>query len=264
MIMIHFTGNDLNMSIENRDKFMLTGNVTSHIQVYGNRTIDMVTDAYHKKNELVYDTETQPLNSIVGTISGELSSREVIDLSNDDHQMMSEINPKTLLCGSCRISELDSHFENDRIIIDGALPISILAMDENGTAFTIDKKVPLRGSLSMSLPASTSHPKLHIDAALKNFWFSKINNRQIEVNVTLAVTVWAFHEEEFCTLENLGFAEEVQSARRGSLAIYVAGDGETLWDVAKKYRTDAASLAAANGLGEDEVLAGGSKLFISR
>ena len=99
---------------------------------------------------------------------------------------------------------------------------------------------------------------------MRNFWFNKINNRQIEVNITLALTVWAFHEEEFYTLENLCFAEDVQSARRGSMAIYVAGDGETLWDIAKKYRIDVTSLAAANGLGEEEVLAGGSKLFISK
>lgn len=263
MIMVHFTGNDLKMSIENRDKFMLTGNVTSHIQVYGNRTIDVATDAYHKKSELVFDTEIQLLNSIVGTVSGELSSREVIDLSNSELQNLGEINPQNLLCGSCSITTLDTHLENDRIIIEGTLPISLLAMDENGTVFTIDKKVPLRGSLSISL-ATSSQIQLHVDSSVRNFWFNKINNRQIEVNITLALTVWAFHEEEFCTLENLCFAEDVQSTRRGSMAIYVASNGETLWDIAKKYRTDVPTLADSNGLSEDEILAEGSKLFICR
>ena len=272
MIMIHFCSEDLNMTIENRDKFLLSGNVLSHIQVYGNRQIDMVTDAYHKKNDLVYDVDTQPVNSVIGAVNGDISSREVINLSEGDRY------PETLLCGSCEIAGLDAHFENDnsvdnnRIIIEGTLPVNILAVDESGDVFTINSQIPVRGALSMSLTNKTSSynesvlasPKLHMDSSIRNFWFTQINNRQIEVNITLAVTVWALHEGEFCTLENLRFAEESESARLASMAIYVVNYGDTLWDIAKRYKSDVDILAETNGLARDEAPAEGTKLFISR
>ncbi len=263
MIMIHFSSGDLKMTIENRDKFLLSGNISSHIQVYGNRRIDMVTDAYHKKNDLIFDVEAQPINSVIGTVDGEISSREVINLSEENQ------HPETLLCGNCGISGLDAHFENDgmvdnnRLIIEGTLPVSILAVDNSGNAFTIDSQIPIRGTLNMPL-ANNSGIKLHMDSAIRNFWFNQINNRQIEVNITLAVNVWALQEEEFCTLENLRFVEDPESVRPASMAIYVVGHGDTLWDIAKSYKTDADILAETNGLEKDEVPAEGSKLFISR
>lgn len=263
MITIHFYSEDLKMTIENRDKFLLSGDVSSHIQVYGNRRIDMVTDAYHKGNDLVYDVEIQPVNSVIDTVTGEISSREVVNLSEGD------LYPETLLCGSCGTSGLDAHFENDgtpdnsRIAIEGTLPVSILAADESGEAFTINSQIPIRGTLSMPL-AKNSGLKLHTDTSIKNFWFNQINTRQVEVNITLAVNVWALHEEEFCTLENLHFAEDSNSAQITSMAIYVVGHNETLWDIAKRYKTDVDTLAEANGLEIDREPVEDSKLFISR
>lgn len=264
MIMISFSGSDLKMTIENRDKFLLSGNVTSMIQIYGNRYLEMVSDAYHKKGDLVFDMSVERLNSVVSTVSGELSSREVISLSDSDQQ------PEALLCGSCEVFNLETHYEKDRVIIEGTLPVSILATDSEGNTFTVNRQMPIRGSLNLTSDSyiSASEPlpplTLSVDSAIRNFWFSQINSRQIELNVTLNVTVWAFREEEFCTLENPGFAEDSEQQRLASMAIYVVSHGDSLWDIAKRYKTDVSTLAETNGLDEDSLPAVGSKIFISR
>lgn len=255
MISINFSNCDLKMTIENRDKFLLSGNVTSQVQVYGNLTLDMVTDAYHKRGDLVFNMDSERLNSVVGTVSGELSSHEVIILTESERQ------PDTLLCGSCDASELETHFEKDQIMIEGTLPVSILATDSTGNVFTINRQMPIRGSLNMpALPQST----LHSHCSIRNFWFNQINSHQIEVNATLNVTIWAFRNEEFYTLENPGFAEDSETQRPSPMALYVVRQGDSLWDIAKRYKTDVSTLAETNELEENSIPAAGTKIFISR
>lgn len=268
LIRLTFSGGDLKLTIENKDKFMLQGNVTTLIQSYRNKEIDVVKDAYHKKKELCFDIISHPVNLIRETVSGEISAREVVDLSDGDKR------PADLLCGSCRVSSIEGRPEKGRIVIEGDIPVKILALDDEKAPMVIDHKVPIRGAIAMSASEATApsgrvsldESKLSfcIDAAVKEFWFNEINSRQIEINTALTITVWVSGEEDLCTIDGLCFAEEGYLPKRASMAIYVVGSGDTLWDVAKRYKTDAASIAALNDLDPAKPLPEGAKLFLAK
>lgn len=283
--LIHLTfNNDLKITIESSDKFLLQGRVTTLIQAYSNKDLNMVCDAYHKQKELDFDIETQAINSIAETVHGEISAREVATLSDSDKK------PETLLCGSCHIARIDGRAEKDRIVIDGSLPVKILALDDEDMPAIIEHTIPVRGALSIKTdiaPAGSicksstfttssndfalagsgdvgSSASICIDAAIKEFWFSEINSRQIEINISLSITVWLENTGSFCTIENLRFAETENSPKRISLAIYVVGSGDTLWTVAKRYKTDVELLAAINEIDPAAPLPVGAKLLIAK
>ena len=46
------------------------------------------------------------------------------------------------------------------------------------------------------------------------------------------------------------------------MAIYVVGCDDTLWDIAKRYKSDSEVLAQLNQLDADKPLSEGTKLFI--
>ena len=156
------------------------------------------------------------------------------------------------------------------------MPVKILALDEEDVPFVIDHTIPVRGSLDIPSSAMNSSGNLanaggndkgiriYIDASVKEFWFSEINSRQLEINTVLSMKVWLFSEENFCTIEDLCFAEEESTPSRRSMALYVVGDGDTLWDVAKRYKADMDSLAVLNDLDPAKPLPSGVKLFIAK
>jgi len=270
LITLTFGCKDISLTIDGDDRFLLQGNVTTLIRSYCNKDLDTVTDAYHKKNDLHFRLESKEISCVRDIVSGEISAREVISPGDP------ESKPASLLCGSCGISSIEGHISNDRIIIEGSMPVKILALDEDDTPFVIDHTVPVRGSLdipSAAMYGSANYTnadgnygdfRIYIDASVKEFWFSEINSRQLEINTVLSMKVWLFSEENFCTIEDLCFAEEESAPSRKSMALYVVGDGDSLWDVAKRYKADMDSLAVLNDLDPAKPLPSGAKLFIAK
>lgn len=253
---ITFRGNNLKIKIESHNKFLLHGQVTTLIQGYKNQEIPIARDAYHKNSEIKFDINTQALSAIIDTVIGEISAREVIAPGETDKK------PETLLCGSCHIASIEGHLERDRIIIEGTMPVKILALDEENTPFLIENSIPLRGSLEM--PSAAEDVTLCISSELKEFWFDEINSRQMEINASISLNIWALGKEIFKSLENLCFVETKEPARRISMALYVVGAGDTLWDVAKKYKSDMNMLAELNQIDPQKPLSEGMKLLVAK
>jgi len=247
---------DLKMTIADQDHLLLEGNITTQIQGFRNCEFSAATDAYHKIRDIHFDIASQPVTSLISVVSGEISAREVISMDDDKPK------PETLLCGHGSISDIKGLPEKGRIVIDSTLPVKLLALDENRRPFIIETSVPLRGTLE--LPDAEKGMTVCTFAYIKDFWFDKINSRQLEVNVSVTVNIWLCSSESFSTLENLSFAEGTAPARRVPMAVYVVSRGDTLWDVAKRYRCDTETLAHFNQLDPEKPLPAGMKLFVMK
>ena len=256
MISADFTGSELKMNISGSDEFQLQGQVKTIICGYSDTELPMVCDAYHKSRDIGFDLASQPVTAVTGTVCGEISAREVINI--DD----SFSRPEQLVCGSCSISEISGRLENGRIVIEGSVPVTILALDENNVPFAVQSAVPLRGSLEM--PASGDDSTIEVNAQVKEFWYDEINSRQLEVNISTAISVWICRTATFSSVSDICFRESDEPAATAPIAVYVTGSRDTLWDIAKRYKCDADAIASRNHLDPSKPLAEGTKLLIMR
>ncbi len=259
LIEISFAGDDLKASVETRSQIMITGTVTSSVHGYRTRSIPVVSDAYHKKNDIRFDMCSRPLSCISGTVSGELSSREVVNIDEEKGR------PEKLLCATGTITELCGTAGQGRIVLEGSIPVKILALDSDDKPFVIESTVPLRGTLDMpALENSPDTTEITISASIKDLWFDSINSRQLEINISVSIEIWAIQHCVFHSIENLCISESASSVRTPSIALYVTGPEDTLWDIAKRYRTDTESIAAVNDLDAGQPLNAGTRLLIVR
>ena len=256
MISADFTGSELKMNISGSDEFQLQGQVKTIICGYSDTELPMVCDAYHKSRDIGFDLASQPVTAVTGTVCGEISAREVINI--DD----SFSRPKQIVCGSCSISEISGRLENGRIVIEGSVPVTILALDENNVPFAVQSAVPLRGSLEM--PASGDDSTIEVNAQVKEFWYDEINSRQLEVNISTAISVWICRTATFSSVSDICFRESDEPAATAPIAVYVTGSRDTLWDIAKRYKCDADAIASRNHLDPSKPLVEGTKLLIMR
>ena len=226
---------------------------------YRTRSIPVISDAYHKKNDIRFDMCSRPLSCIAGTVSGELSSREVVNIDEEKGR------PEKLLCATGTITELCGTAGQGRIVLEGSIPVKILALDSDGNPFVIESTVPLRGTLDMPTPESSpDKTEIAISASIKDLWFDSINSRQLEINISISIEIWAIRHCVFHTIENLCISESASSVRTPSIALYVTGPDDTLWDIAKRYRTDTESIAAVNDLDAGQPLSAGTRLLVVR
>ena len=257
LIKVDFSGDGLKLTIENQDTFQLEGQVRIRIHGYGTKQIPVASDAYHKEKSIHFDRKVEALSCLTDVLSGEISAREVVNLTQQDQ------HPEKLICGSILPGNISVHPEHGRIVIEGSVPVRILSLDENGRAFVIKSEVPLRGALNTSAsPEALQEADLFTCSAIKDFWVDTINSRQIEINVNATIEVWISETCEFTSLEH--FTARGEDPQQPAMAIYITSAGDSLWDVAKHYQCDADALVQLNQIDGDAPLAEGAKLLIVR
>lgn len=257
LIKVDFSGDGLKLAIENQDTFQLEGQVRIRIHGYGTKQIPVASDAYHKEKSIHFDRKVEALSCLTDVLSGEISAREVVNLTQQDQ------HPEKLICGSILPSNISVHPEHGRIVIEGSVPVRILSLDENGRAFVIKSEVPLRGALNTSAsPEALQEADLFTCSAIKDFWIDTINSRQIEINVNAIIEVWISETREFTTLEH--FTTRGEDLQQPAMAIYITSAGDSLWNVAKHYQCDADALVQLNQIDGDAPLTEGTKLLIVR
>lgn len=257
LIKVDFSGDGLKLAIENQDTFQLEGQVRIQIHGYGTKQIPVASDAYHKEKSIHFDRKVEDLSCLTDVLSGEISAREVVNLTQQGQ------HPEKLICGSILPSNISVHPEHGRIVIEGTVPVRILSLDENGRAFVIKSEVPLRGALNTSAsPEALQEADLFTCSAIKDFWIDTINSRQIEINVNAIIEVWISETREFTTLEH--FTARGEDPQQPAMAIYITSAGDSLWNVAKHYQCDADALVQLNQIDGDAPLTEGAKLLIVR
>ena len=257
LIKVDFSSDSLKLTIENQDTFQLEGQIRIQVHGYSNTQIPVASDAYHKEKAIHFERENTTLSCLSDVLSGEISAREVVNLTEQDQ------HPGKLICGSILPCEISAHPEHDRIIIEGSVPVRILALDENERAFVIESEVPLRGALDTSAPTS-SLQTAHVFAcsAIKDFWIDAINSRQIEINVSATIEVWISGSCEFTSLEH--FISKAENPQQPAMAIYITSAGDNLWNIAKQYQCDEDTLIQINHLDPADPLKERTKLLIVR
>lgn len=257
LIKVDFSGDGLKLTIENQDTFQLEGQVRIRIHGYGTKQIPVASDAYHKEKSIHFDQKVEALSCLTDVLSGEISAREVVNLTQQDQ------HPEKLICGSILPGNISVHPEHGRIVIEGSVPVRILSLDENGRAFVIKSEVPLRGALDTSAsPETLQEADLFTCSAIKDFWIDTINSSQIEINVNATIEVWISETREFTSLEH--FTARDEDPQQPAMAIYITSAGDSLWDVAKHYQCDADALVQLNQIDGDAPLTEGAKLLIVR
>lgn len=257
LIKVDFSGDGLKLTIENQDTFQLEGQVRIRIHGYGTKQIPVASDAYHKEKSIHFDRKVEALSCLTDVLSGEISAREVVNLTQQDQ------HPEKLICGSILPGNISVHPEHGRIVIEGSVPVRILSLDENGRAFVIKSEVPLRGALDTSAsPETLQEADLFTCSAIKDFWIDTINSSQIEINVNATIEVWISETREFTSLEH--FTARGEDPQQPAMAIYITSAGDSLWDVAKHYQCDADALVQLNQIDGDAPLTEGAKLLIVR
>ena len=257
LIKVDFSGDGLKLAIENQDTFQLEGQVRIRIHGYGTKQIPVASDAYHKEKSIHFDRKVEALSCLTDVLSGEISAREVVNLTQQDQ------HPEKLIFGSILPSNISVHPEHGRIVIEGTVPVRILSLDENGRAFVIKSEVPLRGALNTSAsPEALQEADLFTCSAIKDFWIDTINSRQIEINVNAIIEVWISETREFTSLEH--FTARGEDPQQPAMAIYITSAGDSLWNVAKHYQCDADALVQLNQIDGDAPLTEGAKLLIVR
>lgn len=227
--------------------------VTINCRVYGSSTIELIEDMYSIEGDINFNTkciETErnkknkkDICNIVEKITlPEIANNQIYDV---------EINP---IINNVNIL-------NGRIFYEGDLNLNFLFA--SNIANGIDTKnytIPFNFEIEDKCINSDKRVVTHLECIGDNFVVLSEGTIECQINIQFEI--------EMSDTASINIIHEIKISENRdnsnySMIIYIVKQGDTLWNIAKRYRTTIQNIIELNGL-ENESIGVGQKLYIPR
>ena len=155
----------------------------------------------------------------------------------------------------------DTNISKDMLRAEGDLNLNFIMADDNEDSIvTAEKKLPF--SFTQEIDGLTEESKVNIDV-VPTFREFVTDNGEITAKVDLGVNVNSYNLEDINVIDNIEELE-VGDDNPYSMIIYFVKKGDTLWKIAKKYKSTVEDIARVNNIEEPAKIDVGMQLFIPK
>lgn len=238
---------------EVKNGFRLEGELETCLEIYETIVADVVTDFYHQDKEIVYTQNCKSVTAVMGNGIGETSVREIVNTDAELGEIMQVLYVKGRIC------ENTTSVEQEKAITKGKVNFIILCEKEGDEAgyFVLEQEIPFR--IVTDIAGLSPYMTVKTNITLKNMWFDRINSKQVEINAGIELRAVAYQESSFCIFEDLGMIPV--SDKTSNIVLYIVKSSDSLWNIAKCFRTSMDSLIQINDM-ENNMVYSGQKLLI--
>lgn len=220
--------------------------------VYKTEKLDMIQDLYSPSVNLAYKQRV---------ITAMSKKQEIKDLcSIRDKQFVSEIGNNKIYDVDVRTNILSQSNLQDRIIYQGELELKF-TFDSNTNANIETKTVIVPFDYNMNCPGVNTNSKVSTTIEIAMQDFVVMPDESIDIKVDLQFIVNSFENEDINVIQEVNI-EENRDMQRYSIIIYFTKQGDSLWKIAKRFRSTVSAIATLNGIEDENKIGVGEQLFI--
>ncbi|WP_294154409.1 SPOCS domain-containing protein [uncultured Clostridium sp.] len=229
--------------------------VKANVKIFSQEKIDTIKDAYSTDCNLDLKKEEYEVGVMQGTNCSESVVKDNIQLGESD------LKPEQIIYANAVIILTDKEVMTDKIVVEGIIKADILYKTTDEEKYMSDIKAEIPFSTALDISGAVEGMKPIIRAAVENIDAAiEGNSIALKVNILLSGKIlYEVNKEFICDV-----AEEdgEKPEKKASITIYVVGEGDTLWGLAKKFNTTVANLVKINGLEDSENIESGQKIII--
>ena len=162
--------------------------------------------------------------------------------------------------GEVRLSEARTVVDN--VEVEGVLTADILydcEADEEPLCM-LRRGIPF-GQM-MELRGVEEGDEANVSLRLEDIDFQMLSEREGELRATVTMETMVTRQETAETVKDITVDEETASMPMAGAVIYMVQKGDSLWKIAKKYRTTVNDILAVNDIENPDLIYPGQKLLI--
>lgn len=217
--------------------------------------IEIMEDAYSPLKELDIDKERTNLKIMFGKGSTETLAKDNIRLENDEE-------PTQIMSVTGDIISMDAEVKNGMIEVEGLIRVNTLYKSSNEEVGYGNKTADLPFTATIDIEGLKDDMPIDVKGTLESIQ-AGIEAGTIAVKAIISVEGKANYEASKEYVKNIVEDEEAEvPEKKASVIIYVVQAGDSLWNLAKKYKTTMSDIASLNGLDLNSQLEIGTKLLI--
>lgn len=203
--------------------------------------VTYISDAYSTicETELEYTPVTIE-TSVLPKITN-LMSKSTINLGENKISRVIDI-----FCDNVNIKP----YVSDKLKLSGKANFCILALDENSELTYIERSIEIDNTEPLSDSFTSCD---NITAMIKSVSYRLADNNNMELRAELLVLAKLTKTENIQAVMSVTDCGESCDKDDCALTLYFADEGESIWDIAKRYRTDKRALCIENNLSQKEL-----------
>ncbi|KAB3532487.1 DUF3794 and LysM peptidoglycan-binding domain-containing protein [Alkaliphilus serpentinus] len=229
------------------------------VKVINNITREFVVDAYSPSKKIKIKKDSIDFKENIGMNRSHVMLRETIDIPNSMPSIAK------VFSASAKPILSDYSIVDDKAVIEGILEASIIYLAEEGDLpiYSIRQEVPFRHYVDVD--GLKDNMSANIDLYTEEVTFEQINGQQVDIKINVGAACEGYLNKTIEVVnEILELEEEAVNTNKPSLTIYYIQPGDTLWKIAKKYRTTVERLMASNTLENSLNIKVGDYLLIEK
>lgn len=251
---------DVKENIRGETKIVeIEGIVEIEAKVMDTRSRDILVDTYSLSKELEIIREQIELKENIGMNRSNVLVKETLDVS-PDHSPIAEvfsIDIKPILT--------DYDAVMDKVTIEGVLEVAVMykAMEEPRSLHSFIQEVPFRHYVEFE--GSDEGMEAEVELFIEEIDYSIVNGEQVEAKVNIGAICEVFCTKFIDVISDIEEAEEeIDLKARPSLIIYYMQPDDTLWEVAKTYRTTVQRILDTNQIEDPADIEIGDHIIIEK
>ena len=220
--------------------------------IYQEKEVSIIEDLYSPTVDLVYKQRKIKAMSQKTLIKDLCSIRE--------KQVISQIGNRRIYDVDIKPRILNQTAFTNKIMYEGEIELNFLFDSDN--SHKIDAKnviLPFTFNMSYEGIMPSSEIETNIELTLQDF--TLMPDESIDIKIDLEFLVNLANNQNINVIQEINI-DENRSRERYSLIIYFVKSGDTLWNIAKRFRSTVSNIVAINGIEDENKINVGQQLFI--
>lgn len=244
------------------------------------KEIQVIVDAYSPTVELDVEKTLIKVNEVIGEDKTQVVVKEDLTLPNRKPDIEQIYNAKS----TATIDEVS--ILDDKVLIEGTLNVEVLYVAEvpegqpqQPLHFT-EAEVPF--TQFVEIPGAEEGMDVDVDVVVEYTSVEQEGPREYEVSAVLQIRARVTEVRQIQVVTRVVVEEEVPDEEKPekempeekkdpymppqqpSMTIYIVQKGDTLWNIAKKYKTTVDAIVEANNITNPDLIMPGQQLIIPR
>ena len=223
-------------------------NLNAHIKGFKITDISILTDAYSTKDELKLSRSSSEFEEMTDNSTAQLTHKATIALSEHMPDILQ-------ICDISANASIDSiTAENGELSVTGKLHTNILYISDDdtipGAAFSEETE------FTHKIPTASADKSTICEGKIftEHISYTMNNSRSIDIRAVLGLSIRSFKTKTISPVSDIEISEnDEKCCKSPCITLYYIKSGDTLWKIAKKYKTTVENIMNCNNLKDDKL-----------
>lgn len=223
-------------------------------RVYEIKEVNVIQDLYSPNCDMKFTQKLVNVMTEMKVTRDKYSMQENVAIPEMDGNQIYDISVNPCIT--------DMQVNNDKIHYEGNIRLQILFASSN--SIKVDRKeVELPISYDMLVPGICPKNAVHTEIEVKEPNFVVMAGGTIECKIEMELEAKTMDGIQMNMIDNLEM-EESREVSMYSMIIYFVKSGDTLWNIAKKFKSTVEDIVRVNEIEDENKIYPGQQLFIPR